>query len=224
VTHRPASPSDTLDAPAPGGGERAVMAEVNDRIHQLAVRLDRADIQETWDFRCECSDPGCNRLVALALHEYEALRDQGSPILARGHQPHPAAQRERSARLQSDAQALRNEARHQCRRALHARAIHGTDPEGSRRAGGHDLVLRLPGPLAATDLAVHLEAYGATVATGGDEIHVRIEPRRRAEQLRSLLRSVNDWASRWQIEAIPIAIDKRQYRLTPARLSWTDIG
>jgi hypothetical protein len=45
--------------------------------------------EDRWDFTCECGAPACRVTVSLRLAEYEALRREGRPVLAAGHEKHP---------------------------------------------------------------------------------------------------------------------------------------
>jgi len=67
-----------------------------------------------WQFFCECGRFACHALVELTLVEYEAIKDDEKPVLARGHL---IDQKERARVLRANAQALRAQAEHQFRRA-----------------------------------------------------------------------------------------------------------
>jgi hypothetical protein len=58
---------------------------INDRI----ARKYGGDPHRWVAFSCECADPTCGRVVALKRAAFEALRQQGKPVLAPAHQASP---------------------------------------------------------------------------------------------------------------------------------------
>jgi hypothetical protein len=70
--------------------EQDVLLEVNAHVHEAARRFEGiAPGEDRWDFTCECGATGCRVTVSLRLAEYEALRVEGRPVLAPGHEKHP---------------------------------------------------------------------------------------------------------------------------------------
>ncbi len=70
-----------------GLAERGVLLELNARVHEAARRFAGNEPErDPWDFTCECGAPDCRVPVSLTLAEYEALRAQGRPVLAPGHE------------------------------------------------------------------------------------------------------------------------------------------
>jgi|SRR5579884_408566 len=62
----------------------AFFRSVNERIRDIADQHG-AD-EHSYAFLCECGDPGCAERIFLPLHEYEAVRADGTRfILADGH-------------------------------------------------------------------------------------------------------------------------------------------
>lgn len=92
---------------------------VNAAIKNLACELEQEHPPLEWRFWCECGAPACAENVWLTLAAYEALRDEGRPLLAPGHE---VDQRARARRLAEDAAALRAQAEHQVGRAARNRA------------------------------------------------------------------------------------------------------
>jgi hypothetical protein len=82
--------------------------------HILDVARESISAEQEWEFFCECGRPDCEERIALTLAAYVALYDSGRPVLAHGHR---LSQVERARRLREDAEALRNQAEHQVRRA-----------------------------------------------------------------------------------------------------------
>ena len=57
--------------------------QVNERIKDVAEGFEGP---ETYEFLCECSDPGCTERIPLTRDEYEWVRsDPARFVLARGH-------------------------------------------------------------------------------------------------------------------------------------------
>ena len=57
--------------------------QVNERIKEVADGLEGA---RTYEFLCECSDPGCTERIELTREEYESVRAKPARfVLARGH-------------------------------------------------------------------------------------------------------------------------------------------
>lgn len=61
-----------------------VLADVNDRIHELAAELQDPDVM-SWEFLCECGREGCNGRLVIPLAEYTAVRRRGDLLLQPGH-------------------------------------------------------------------------------------------------------------------------------------------
>jgi len=58
--------------------------EVNERIREISDTFGQNDA--TYDFLCECSDPGCTKKVVLTRAEYEDVRsDPTRFVVAKGH-------------------------------------------------------------------------------------------------------------------------------------------
>jgi hypothetical protein len=75
-----------------GSLEADVIADVNAHAHALAQRFELSSGRdELWGFVCECRDPACRERVRLELRAYQHLRQQGEPVLAKGHRPLSAA-------------------------------------------------------------------------------------------------------------------------------------
>ncbi len=67
--------------------KRDVLLELNARVHEAARRFSGNEPErDPWDFTCECGAADCRVAVSLTLAEYEALRAQGWPVLAPGHE------------------------------------------------------------------------------------------------------------------------------------------
>ena len=57
--------------------------QVNERIKDVAEGFEDGG---TYEFLCECSDPGCTERIALTHDEYEWVRSEPTRfVLARGH-------------------------------------------------------------------------------------------------------------------------------------------
>jgi hypothetical protein len=66
--------------------EQELLLEVNAHVHEAARRFEGLEPgQDRWDFTCECGAAECRETVSLTLAEYEALRGDSAPVLARGH-------------------------------------------------------------------------------------------------------------------------------------------
>ncbi len=62
----------------------ALFREVNERIREISDTFGREDA--TYDFLCECSDPGCTKKVVLTRGEYEGVRSNPTRfVVAKGH-------------------------------------------------------------------------------------------------------------------------------------------
>jgi hypothetical protein len=62
----------------------ALFREVNERIREISDNFGQDN--ETYDFLCECSDPGCVERVVLTRSEYEKVRsDSARFVVAKGH-------------------------------------------------------------------------------------------------------------------------------------------
>lgn len=62
----------------------ALFREVNERIREISDNFGQDD--GTYDFLCECSDPGCTQKVVLTRAEYEDVRsDPTRFVVAKGH-------------------------------------------------------------------------------------------------------------------------------------------
>ncbi len=53
-----------------------LFGQVNDAIRTLATD---GQLTETWEFLCECPDPGCHTLVTLTLTEFDERRAASPP-------------------------------------------------------------------------------------------------------------------------------------------------
>ena len=92
------------------------IAEVNAMVPTLAAQHTHRGGE--WLFMCECGDLDCHTRVLLTLREYEAIRDAGNAVLAKGHHITHGEMLRRTARsLVADARALRIQALHQLLRA-----------------------------------------------------------------------------------------------------------
>lgn len=61
----------------------ALFRSVNERIRDTAERFG-AD-EHTYEFLCECSDPGCAEFVVLSVGEYEEIRSDGRRFVLAPH-------------------------------------------------------------------------------------------------------------------------------------------
>jgi len=61
-----------------------LLGEVNQRIRDLASRVDPAD-SSNWEFVCECGDEGCSERLGLPLARYDELERADVVLLAPGH-------------------------------------------------------------------------------------------------------------------------------------------
>lgn len=62
----------------------ALFREVNERIREVSDTFGQKDA--TYNFLCECSDPGCTKKVVLTRTEYEGVRsDPARFVVAKGH-------------------------------------------------------------------------------------------------------------------------------------------
>lgn len=62
----------------------ALFREVNERIREVSDAFGQKD--PTYNFLCECSDPGCTKKVVLTRAEYEEVRsDPTRFVVAKGH-------------------------------------------------------------------------------------------------------------------------------------------
>jgi hypothetical protein len=65
----------------------ALFRDVNERIREISDAFDQKDA--TYDFLCECSDPGCTERVVLTRAEYEDVRSDSTRfVVAKGHALH----------------------------------------------------------------------------------------------------------------------------------------
>ena len=62
----------------------ALFRDVNERIREISDTFGQKDA--TYDFLCECSDPGCTKKVVLTRAEYEDVRSDSTRfVVAKGH-------------------------------------------------------------------------------------------------------------------------------------------
>ena len=62
----------------------ALFRDVNERIREISDTFGQKDA--TYDFLCECSDPGCAERVVLTRAEYEHVREDSTRfVVAKGH-------------------------------------------------------------------------------------------------------------------------------------------
>jgi hypothetical protein len=61
-----------------------LLGEVNRNIRDLAAEVDPQDVS-SWEFVCECGEPGCTERVGLALARYDELKNADAALLAPGH-------------------------------------------------------------------------------------------------------------------------------------------
>jgi hypothetical protein len=62
----------------------ALFRDVNERIREISDTFVQKDA--TYDFLCECSDPGCTKKVVLTRAEYEDVRSDSTRfVVAKGH-------------------------------------------------------------------------------------------------------------------------------------------
>jgi len=95
---------------------RSAPVEENERIRDRA-RTAAQDDRSECDFLCECGQPGCVEHVTMPLALYDQALHERHPVVARGHlRARALAARLWSAEVRAEAQALRNQARHQVRR------------------------------------------------------------------------------------------------------------
>jgi hypothetical protein len=82
---------DTWPADRPAVNQQ-LFRDVNNRVHDLAIRqLDPPWLERTA-YLCECADPGCIGTVELTLNEYESLLEEPRlTAVAPGHEP-PSSQ------------------------------------------------------------------------------------------------------------------------------------
>lgn len=60
---------------------QALFREVNERLKEVSPRVSFLELL------CECSDPDCTKTLAVAAHEYDAVRAKRTHFLvARGHE------------------------------------------------------------------------------------------------------------------------------------------
>lgn len=90
----------------------ALLTEVNR--HILDAARESPSKNPVWEFLCECGRDDCHEQVVLTLDAYEALRSADNVVLAPGHMPNQIA---RAETLIANAEALRQQARHQVDRA-----------------------------------------------------------------------------------------------------------
>lgn len=92
--------------------DTAALAKANEHILRYVRDVDDGD--QSWEFLCECGRADCHERVFLTIDEFFAFRDRGAAVLADGHQASEVA---RALRLRAEADALRNQAEHQVKRA-----------------------------------------------------------------------------------------------------------
>lgn len=62
----------------------AIFRDVNERIREISDTFGEKDA--TYDFLCECSDPGCTERVVMTSAEYEYVRsDPTRFVVVKGH-------------------------------------------------------------------------------------------------------------------------------------------
>jgi hypothetical protein len=62
----------------------AIFRDVNERIREISDTFGEKDA--TYDFLCECSDPGCTEKVVMTSAEYEYVRsDPTRFVVMKGH-------------------------------------------------------------------------------------------------------------------------------------------
>jgi hypothetical protein len=103
----------------PGAEGRELAAvELNAAILRAALRLDVPEEECEWDFKCECGASDCSVMVSMTLVEFDRLHAMEELILADGHTVTRAEKaRRRAKQLREETAALREQARHQYRRA-----------------------------------------------------------------------------------------------------------
>src|SRR5579875_2608140 len=75
------------------------------------------------------------------------------------------------------------------------------------------IVVDAPDIVAATDLADRLRAHTPLVSSnGGDGCRLTV-PRADPDASRGILATVQEWARHWELEAVPVKIDRRPYTL-----------
>jgi hypothetical protein len=81
---------DKRDRPMDPGQEKrlamneALFRDVNERIREISDSFSQEEA--TYDFLCECSDPGCADRVVLTRAEYEHVRSDSTRfVVAKGH-------------------------------------------------------------------------------------------------------------------------------------------
>ena len=85
----------------------ALFRDVNERIREISDTFGQKDA--TYDFLCECSDPGCAEKVVLTPEQYEHVRaDSTRFVVAKGH----AMPEIESVVAQADGSCRRRERRH----------------------------------------------------------------------------------------------------------------
>ena len=66
------------------GMNEALFREVNERIREISDNFGQDDA--TYDFLCECSEPGCTKRIVLTRAEYEDVRSNATRfVVAKGH-------------------------------------------------------------------------------------------------------------------------------------------
>lgn len=61
----------------------AFFRQVNERINEVAAR---AEGDHSYDFLCECADPGCTERITMTRDQYEEVRQSSTRfVLALGH-------------------------------------------------------------------------------------------------------------------------------------------
>jgi hypothetical protein len=116
-----------------------LLVEVNSRIRAVAWRSGHGSAP-VWGFVCECGDPGCSDRVHLPLDAFDRLRAASEAVLAAGHiRVRARAAQAEAAGLREESQALRNQARHQIRRASVLAASRSTSIEAVCASCGYGI-------------------------------------------------------------------------------------
>jgi hypothetical protein len=74
----------TVGVPASKEAQHRILRDVNERVHDVLVRLGTDGAQ--GQYLCECGRRGCLGTVQLYAHEYEAIRGADGIVLEPGHQ------------------------------------------------------------------------------------------------------------------------------------------
>jgi hypothetical protein len=99
-------------------GPELAAVELNAAIWRAALRLDVAEEESEWDFKCECGASDCTAMVSVTLAEFDRLHAAEELILADGHTVTRAEKaRRRAKQLRDEAAALVEQAGQQHERA-----------------------------------------------------------------------------------------------------------